>query len=121
MYFSHKINVEKCAEILPNWENMDKVPLTSKENNICYICKKNKLCGRRDQNCDISNCASKIIEVYKPGLNVVNMGNTIWMTKSRYLKYIPQKADVTLIFLLIKYSHSSGSQCFSMRLYLMCD
>ena len=39
MYFSHKINVEKCAEILPNWENMDKVPLTSKENNICYICK----------------------------------------------------------------------------------
>ena len=87
MYFSHKINVEKCAEILPNWENMDKVPLTSKENNICYICKENKLCGRRDQNCDISNCASKIVEVYKPGLNVVNMGNTIWMTKSRYLSF----------------------------------
>ena len=59
-YFRHKMYVEKCAEILPNWENMDKVPLTSKENNIYFICKENKVYDRRGNNCDISNCASKL-------------------------------------------------------------
>ena len=35
------------------------------------------------------------------------------------LKYIPHKADVPRIYLLIKHSHSSGSEYFSRCFYMM--
>ena len=36
-----------------------------------------------------------------------------------YLKYVPHKADVPPIYLLMKHSHSSGSEYFSRCFYVM--
>ena len=41
------------------------------------------------------------------------------IASGKYLKYIPQNTDVLPIYLLFKYSHSSGSEYFFWCFYLM--